>query len=348
MNKNMRVGVLTSPGEFAIKKHELKALGKNDVLVKQKTCNICTTDYTQYKGLRNHQGFPMAGGHEGAGEIVQVGGNVSALQVGDHVTVMCNACNMCSECQEGHEGLCEKNDLTSTTNEYGYYGSMGFADYIILPASRVLKINKSIPFAQAGFLEPLATVVKGQKLLGVKAGETVVVIGGGTMGLLNALFYRSIACKVIVSELMDNKINNCIEQGFEVIDAKKEDPVKEVKRLTNNKGADAVIVAVGNSKANDQAIKMLKPNYGKLSFFAASHPEPLNTFSSNLIHYKRMKIIGTTGADYSDFLDAAKLMNTCIYDFSCILEKKQFTLDEIKEGFEYASTLGKYRVTINL
>lgn len=348
MTEKMRVGVLERPGVIEIQEKTLRNLNENEVLVQQQTCNICTTDYTQFNGLRNHQGFPMAGGHEGAGVVMQIGKNVTNVKIGDHVAVMCNSCNECEECIAGHEGLCLQNDLSKTVNEYGYYGSMGFADNVILKASRLIKIDKSIPFAEAGFLEPLATVVKGYKLLDVMPGETIVIIGGGTMGLLNALFYKSIACNVIISELMENKLENCRAHGITTIDASRENPVEVIMELTDGKGADTVILAVGNSKANEQAFEMVKANYGKISFFAAVYPEPINTFSSNLIHYKRMKLIGTTGADYTDFIDASKILNSQAFSVKGILEEKHFTLDTINEAFEYASILGKYRVTVNL
>ena len=147
---------------------------------------------------------------------------------------------------------------------------------------------------------------------------------------------------------MDNKIANAKKEGLEVIDVKQYDPVKEVHRLTNGRGADVVVVAVGNTKANTQAVEMLKKNYGKMIIFAAAFPEPKFEISSNVIHYKRMQIFGTTGADYADFMDSAKLLSSGAVKVTNLLEKKYFALDTIKEAFDEAATPGKYRVTVNL
>ena len=232
---------------------------------------------------------------------------------------------------------------SSTWPEDGYKGFFGFADYMVVPSRRIAKINKDLPSAEAGFLEPLATVVKGVKLVKAKPNETIAVIGAGTMGLLNALTLKAYGCKVILTESFDNKLENAKALGFDVIDIKKEDPVEGVMRLTNGKGVDAVVVAVGNSAANNQSVKMLKEAYGRILVFAAGYPEPNFDISSNLIHYKRMEIIGTFSADYIDFMDAAELLNSGAVKVTNLLESKTFKLDDFKEALEYASIPGKYR-----
>ena len=159
---------------------------------------------------------------------------------------------------------------------------------------------------------------------------------------------KAYGCKVILTESFDNKLENAKSLGFDVIDIKKEDPVEGVMRLTNGKGVDAVVVAVGNSKANNQSVGMLKEAYGRILVFAAGYPEPNFDISSNLIHYKRMEIIGTFSADYIDFMDAAELMNSGAVKVTNLLESKTFKLDDFKEALEYAAVPGKYRVTVEL
>lgn len=345
-----RFGCLVSKGKIEIRERNLPELGEFDCLVKQDACNICTTDYTQYLGFREHQGYPMAGGHEGCGHIVALGSGVTGFEIGDRVGVACASCGYCEECKTGHEGLCADNDLATHMTPDGYRGPFGFADYAVLPARRLFKIAKDIPAAEAGFMEPLATVVKGYKRLGVKPQDTVVVIGAGTMGLLNGILYKAKACRVIITEMMQNKIERAKNEGLEVIDVSKTDPVEEVKRLTDGRGADAVVVAVGATQANSQAVEMLKKNYGKILIFAASFPEPRFEISSNVIHYRRMEIYGTTGADYSDFQDAAELLSSKAVRVTSCLEdvNHQYPLDEMKAAFDEASTPGKYRITIRL
>lgn len=344
----MRFGYMPEKGKIVIGERDLPEMGDTDVLIKQDSCNICTTDYTQYLGLREHQGYPMAGGHEGSGTIVEVGSKVKEFKVGDRVALACTSCGHCYYCKTGQEGRCSDTDLLTHFTPDGYKGSFGFADYMVVGERRLIKVNPELPTEEAGFLEPLATVVKGLKLLEVRPQETVVVIGAGTMGLLNALTLRANACRVIITEMMENKIENARSLGLEVIDVKEKDAVEEVKRLTNGVGADAVIVAVGNTKANNQAVDMLKGAYGRMSMFAAGFPEPKFEISSNVIHYKRMKIIGTFAADYIDFIEAADLLNSGAVKVTNLLEKSYYDLDHMEDAFKEATTPGKYRVTVHL
>ena len=346
--KKMRFGMLKAKGVTEIRERALPEMGEFDVLIKQETCNICTTDYGQFSGLREHQGYPMAGGHEGSGIIIEKGRKVKGYEIGDRVALLYDACGRCDMCKSGQEGRCADADILDKFSEDGYKGFFGFADYMVVPSRRIAKINKDLPSAEAGFLEPLATVVKGVKLVKAKPNETIAVIGAGTMGLLNALTLKAYGCKVILTESFDNKLENAKALGFDVIDIKKEDPVEGVMRLTNGKGVDAVVVAVGNSAANNQSVKMLKEAYGRILVFAAGYPEPNFDISSNLIHYKRMEIIGTFSADYIDFMDAAELLNSGAVKVTNLLEPKTFKLDDFKEALEYASIPGKYRVTVEL
>ncbi|WP_207871861.1 chlorophyll synthesis pathway protein BchC [Enterococcus sp. DIV2402] len=346
--QKQRFGVLTKKGQIEVHERPLPKLGDYDILIKHEACNICTTDYTQYLGLREHQGYPMAGGHEDSGFIVEVGEKVNGFSVGDHVALGCPSCGYCDECKKGREGFCKYNDMTVHTTEDGYHGTFGFSDYVVMPARRVVKISKHLPAGEGGFLEPLATVSKGIKIMDTKPGDTVVVIGAGTMGMLNALALRAKAIRVIITEFMPNKIENARKEGLEVIDCNVSDPVEEVKKLTDGEGADAVYVCVGNTVANNQAVEMLKKYYGKILLFAASYPEPKFEISSNVIHYRHIQIFGTTGADLVDFIDSAKLLNSGQVKVTSLLEKKYFDLDHIKDAFEEATVPGNYRVTVRM
>ena len=346
--RKQRFGVLVEKGKIEVRERMLPELGAYDVLVKHEACNICTTDYTQYLGFREHQGYPMAAGHEDSGFIAAVGSAVRDFQVGDHIAMGCLSCGYCDECKNGHEGFCKDNDLNLHITEDGYRGPFGFSDYVVVPARRCIKISKELPAGEAGFLEPLATVSKGIKIAGVQPGDTVVVIGAGTMGLLNAITLKAKACRVIITEMMENKIKNAKAEGLEVIDLNQSDPVEEVQRLTGGKGADAVFVCVGSTQANQQAVEMLKKHYGKILIFAAKYPEPMFEISSNVIHYRHMQIFGTTGADLSDFLDAAKMLSSGAVKVTRLLETSYYDLDHIRDAFEEAVIPGKYRVTVHL
>jgi len=342
----MRFAVLTKKGNAEIHERDLPEVGEGQVLVKHEACNICTTDYGQWMGLREHQGYPMAGGHEWSGIVVKKGKNVlSDIGIGDRVAMTYSYCGQCDPCRKGITSECinVKNEAT----EDGYLGAFGYADYSVRDAKVLMKMNPELDASEAAFLEPLTTVVKGLEKLRVKPFETIVVIGAGTMGLLNAQAARAHGARVIITEIMEKKIKAAESLGFTVINVSEKDPIKEVYNLTNGQGADAVIIAVGNTKANEQAMEMVKKFHGRILYFAAGYPAPEMNVDSNIIHYKKIELIGTYGADMKDFFKAAKLLNERFVDVSKLVEKK-YKLEDIQEAYKAASTPGSFRVSVLL
>jgi len=208
-------------------------------------------------------------------------------------------------------------------------------------------MNRELDPREAAFLEPIATVVKGIRKLRLTGLQTVVVIGGGTMGILNAQVARAYGARVMVSEMMPNKLKIAKDMGFLTINAGEADPVDTVMKLTDGRGVDAVVTAVSTAKANNQAKEMLKKMDGKLLVFAASYPSPEIGVTANDIHYRRLEIIGTYLGDARDFLDAALLLNTRCVQVDKLIENT-YPLEQIQEAFVEAATPGKYRVSVRL
>lgn len=340
--KTMTFSCLVKKGQCEIRKRPIPVLKDYDVLIKMKACNICTVDYQQFMGLREHQGYPMAGGHEGCGEIIALGDKVKDFKIGDMVALGYQGCGHCPACRSGHPSSCE---TFRSESEDGYkFGEFGFADYTVKSIDSLFKLNPNLDPSEAAFTEPLSTVLNGMKKLHVKPFETVVVIGAGPMGLLNALVARAYGARVIVSELLDPKLETARKMGFIVIDSKAEDPVKRVKEVTDGEGADAVIGAVANTKAYDQGVQMLKDRYGRFLVFAAGYPEPELNISANDIHYKEMEIYGTYGGTNDDFEDAAKALSTGMIDVSALVEAR-YPLKDMQKAYQ-AAVDGNYRISI--
>jgi L-iditol 2-dehydrogenase len=318
-----------------------------EVLVKQDACNICTTDYQQWLGLREGRGYPIAGGHESAGTVIETGDMVTDFYPGDKVALTYITCGLCEACKRGLG--CTQNEIgPKKISEDGYRGMFAFADYAVRPARALVKMRQDIPPSEAAFTEPLATVVKGLEKLRLKAMETVLVIGGGTLGLLNASAARVMGCGVIVCELMDNKLLTAQAMGFETIDGKTGDSSEKLMNLTEGKGADAVIVAAAFSQVNNEAIKMVKQIDGRILFFAAGYPPPELGIDSNVIHYRRLEMIGTFGAELPHFYIAADMLNQGRVQVSHLIEKNKYPLDKIQEAFAEAAIPGKFRVSVLL
>lgn len=153
---------------------------------------------------------------------------------------------------------------------------------------------------------------------------------------------------VIVSELMEKKLRTAEDMGFETINAGECDPVEAVKEMTGGTGADAVIVAVGITAANEQALAMVKETDGRILFFAAGYPAPELKIDSNILHHRRLELFGTFAADSIDFFTDGEMLSSGAVDVSKLVEPETFTLDQVQEAFQCAATPGMYRVSIKL
>lgn len=344
--KTTKTAVLRGKEQLTIENRTLPELTPDSVLVKIKACNICTSEYGVYNGSRTRP-YPLVFGHEWAGEVLETGSHVDHLKKGDMVACGYEFDPTSPESLEGRTGECRHIKTANDLNPDGYYGNAGFAEYAVKSKVGLYRITPGVDPAVAGLLEPIASVVFGLRKLNVHWGETVVVIGGGTMGLLNALMAREYGARVLVSELLPKKLETVRGCGIEVIDAGAADPVQEVMRLTGGRGADAVILAVGAQSATDQSFEMLKPKRGRVLLFAAAYPSPRINLDVNTIHYRKIDIMGTFGADHRDFQTAADAINGGKIDFTPVIESR-YSFENMEDAMKAACVPGAYRVCVEM
>lgn len=341
----VKYGVMTKNHCEEIQTMKLRPLQKGEILVKQEACNICTTDYQQWLGLREHQGYPMAGGHESSGIIVDIAPDVKEFKIGDRVSFCYAYCDECEYCKIGRTDLCVERNTFQVIP--GIKGDFGFATYAIRKSKFLVKTGKNLNPSAAAFIEPLATVCSAQEKLSHHIGKTVLVIGAGTMGLLNAQIARLHGAKVIVSELMDKKIEKAKELGFDIVNPKQGDISNQLEQIIGRKVVDTVILAVGNIVATKEAFRLVKEKDGEILFFSAGYPDPKFEVSANEIHYRRLKLIGAFEAYMENFYTAARLLENGLINTEALVEKV-FYISEINKAFEYASEPGRYRVSVLL
>ena len=344
--KTTKTAVLRGKEQLTIEDRALPELTPDSVLVKIKACNICTSEYGVYNGSRTRP-YPLVFGHEWAGEVLETGSNVDDLRKGDMVACGYEFDPASPESLEGRTGECRHIKTANDLNPDGYYGNAGFAEYAVKSKVGLYHIAPGVDPAVAGLLEPIASVVFGQRKLNVQRGETVVVIGGGTMGILNALMAREYGARVLVSELLPEKLKTARSCGLEVIDAGAADPVQEVMRLTGGRGADAVVLAVGAQAATDQSFEMLKPKRGRVLLFAASYPSPKINLDVNTLHYRKIDIVGTFGADHRDFQAAADAINSGKIDFTPVIGSR-YSFENMEDAMKAACVPGAYRVCVEM
>lgn len=346
MRSTMRFAVIVSPKKAEIHEHDISSLKSNEILIKNKTCNLCTTDYQQWMGLRKHQPVPVAFGHENSGTIVEIGKDVSNFEKGEMVVVnIYQPCLQCSNCRKGMNSIFCLNKAAGAKDKYGYYGFYGCGEYQIFNSKYVFKVNKNLPFEHAGFTEPLATVLYGTKKLRIETGDKILIIGAGTMGLLNAQVARYYGGDVIISEISEKKLNTAKKLGFEkLININNEDLAGKIENFTKGKGLNVIIITVGNTRANNQALDVASKGC-RLLIFASGYPTPAWKLDSNLVHYKLLEIIGTFGCSTADYQLSTELLNDKKIDVSPLIEER-YLLKNVQEAFVKAASPDTYRVVV--
>lgn len=346
-----RFGVIVSERKAEIHEHAIPPLGPHDVLLENKSCNICTTDYQQWMGLRPHQPTPMAFGHENSGIVAAVGSDVTNVKVGDQATInIYGPCMECKDCRKGRNSIfCRFSTVKSfkQANSLGYYGFYGCASYQVGKSKHVYKIENDIPFEYAGFAEPLATVIHGMNKLRVTTGDRVLVIGAGTMGNLNAQVARYYGAEVTIAEISEKKLETARMLGFDrTLNAGDADYLIKARELTGGAGFEAIIIAVGITAAYNQALEMVADD-GRLLIFAAGYPPPSWDLEPNPVHYKLWEIIGTYGCGFADFHRSVTLLSNRTIDVAPLIEDR-IPIEDIQGAFEKASTPDNFRVSIIL
>jgi len=307
--KQAHFGVQVDVHKAEVHSYDLPKLKPDELLLKIEICNICTTDYQRFNGQRNCE-LPMADGHEFCGIIVDKGNSVQAeLNIGDRVGKLNRYCGICEDCLRGDTGNC-LNIGEYPVDEYNYHGFKAFANYKIIPQRLAIKISNEIPATEAAFLEPVMTAVHAVKKARIRPMEIVVVIGAGTMGIVNAQVAHAFGAKTYITDISNKKVERAKKMNIgPVFNSAIENSVERIMDLTNGRGADTVIVTVPVSSAYQQAYDMVRHFDGKIVFFPAGYPKPKFDFDPNDLHYRKMEFIGTVDGDTVDFVDAARLLS---------------------------------------
>jgi len=349
MPEKTRFGVIVSDRVAEVHERDIPPVRPDEILIENRSCNLCTTDYQQWMGLRPQQPTPMAFGHENSGVVVEIGNEVDNVKVGDHVVLnIYKPCMECEACRQGRNSIhCKLRgpQTDSRPDRYGYYGTYGCSAYQIGKSKHAFKVDNGLAFEYAGFVEPVATVVYGMKKLRVKPGERVLVIGAGTMGNLNAQVARYFGARVSISDVSKKKLDTARALGFDgILHAGDRDYLEKARAATDGAGFDAVIIAVGATRAYRDAFEVVALE-GRLLIFAAGYPPPAWNTDPNTVHYKLWEIIGTFGCGPSEFQTAADLVGGRAIDVSPLVEER-IPLEEIQHAFEKASTPDNFRVAV--
>jgi L-iditol 2-dehydrogenase len=266
----MQAAVYRGVNDVRVETVPVPQIGAGELLVRVHTCGICGTDLKKISS--GSHSAPRIFGHETSGVVAAIGGGVSAFKPGDRVVVFHHIpCGDCYYCQHKIFAQCETYKIVGCSAGFEASGG-GFAEYVRvmdwIVQRGAVRIPDGVSFEQACFVEPVNTCMKGIQTLRLTAGETVLVIGQGPIGIILSTLAKRAGATVITSDLYPQRLTIGSTFGLtNVIDASRTETVKAVREQTEGRGADAAIVAVGGNGLIRTAMDAIRPG-GRVLLFA--------------------------------------------------------------------------------
>ncbi|MGC4019943.1 MAG: zinc-dependent alcohol dehydrogenase family protein [Muricomes sp.] len=265
----MKAAVYHGPQDLRVEEVPERALESNEVRIKVKYCGVCGTDIHIYNGDGGSSKVtpPLIPGHEFSGAVSEVGSAVQKFKEGDKVTADPNdMCGECYFCKNAMQHFCTNNIGVGTTVDGG------FAEYVIMHEKQVYKVPDHLSYLEAAMAEPISCAIHGIDLCNIKAGDTVLVMGGGPIGIsMLQLAKNAGAAKVILSEPVEEKRALALKLGADLTVNPIEEDVE--KFLAENcKNVNVVIECVGNIHTQQDAIKFAGKG-ATVMFFGLAAPE---------------------------------------------------------------------------
>jgi (R,R)-butanediol dehydrogenase/meso-butanediol dehydrogenase/diacetyl reductase len=274
--------------------------GEGQVQIRVSHCGICGTDLHVFHGKMDHRvTFPQVIGHEMSGTITVTGEGVTGWAPGDRVTVRpLDPCGSCPACRNGHSHICQKLKFI------GIDAPGAMQKLWTVPAHTLHRLPDNLSLEQGALVEPLAVACHDVRLGGVKAGEFVVVLGGGPIGVLVASVAKNEGARVVISEVNPFRLKLAADLGLVAVDPREVDLVKFVHAETGGAGAD-VVFEVSSSAAGAEMMTKLPRVRGRVVVVAVfSDPPKVDLFQ---FFWRELQLIGVRVYEPEDFEKAIEI-----------------------------------------
>src|SRR5436305_389500 len=336
--KTMRAGVFREKGIVRLEEVPVPEIGDSEVLIKIAACGVCGTDIK--KIFHRYVEPPQILGHELAGSVVATGRGVTQWKPGDRVMSFHHIpCGKCFYCERRLFSQCKQYKTTGLTAGFTPNGG-GFGEYVkAMPwvAERgIVALPDNVSFEEATFIEPINTILKAVQKARVAAGETVLVIGCGPIGLQLLMVARLAGPRLYTSDPIAVRRAKSISLGaMESFGPSGGKLVEEIKARTEGRGADAVLVAVAHPSVVVEALAAARPG-GRVLLFAANDPDTKIEFPAAAVGIDEKEILGSYSAAADIQEAAAELVLHKRLPVMDIVTHR-FPLDKIQEALELAA-----------
>jgi L-iditol 2-dehydrogenase len=334
-------------GDIRVEDVPVPDCSNQEVRVKVDACAVCGTDLKAWRSGNPRIKAPQVMGHEFTGLIESVGSEVAGFASGERIVMATSvSCARCAYCRKGWPNLC----VNVTPMGFGYAG--GMAQYVTIPAQalahgHVIKVPAGVKPEHAALAEPISCAVNCAHNCDISAGDVVVVVGAGPMGILNACMARQFgAAKIVLAEINPDRLVQAEAFGFDVLVNPTVDNLETlVKDMTDGLGADVVIVAAPAAPPQEQALHLVRKR-GTVCLFA-SLPVGACTLAldSRLIHYGEIRVVGasdSTPAHVARSVDIIAQKQIPVERLASHI----LTLDDVFEAFELMQSGKALRVVL--
>ncbi len=334
MASTMKAAVFEKIEKIVVKQVPVPEIDDDEVLIKVKYTGICGTDWSIYTGKYSADKLPLIAGHEFSGTIAKVGKKAKNLKEGDRVTADINmSCGACFYCRKGEKLLCPE------FLQLGIHINGTYAEYVKAPWQQVHKLPQAMSFLQGAFIEPVSCVIHSSKAANVQHGSSVAIIGSGLGVLHGALAKLRGAAPVIVIGHNEKRLGIAKDMGADVIINVRNgaDPVAEVMKLTDGRGADVVIEAVGTPATYEQAWAMTRRG-GTLTAFGICSGDDIVKIKPFDWVLGEKKVTGScagVGPDWSDAIELiahGRIKPEPLFSMIVPLEELESALKELRSN----------------
>lgn len=322
----MKAALLEREKSFRIIEAPAPEPDRDEVVIHVRSVGICGSEVEAFFGRHPFRKPPVITGHEMSGVIVKVGEKVSALKIGDRVTLEPQlSCGSCVYCRSGKYNLCRSRIMLGTEKWSGPFG-----EFIKAPASKIIPLPEGITFDEAALVEPLAVGVHSVRKTRLAPGESLIVFGAGTIGLCTVVAARAMGIEeIVITDISDVKLKIGQRMGTsDVLNAKDPDLPERIQQRFPE-GADVAIVATGAGEAYQVSPKVVKRDgrIGVVGLCREGVLVPLELGGAGT----ELEVIGCSTYLNSDFHEAVRILpNTPLRE----IISKTFPIDRIQEAFE--------------
>lgn len=323
----MRVAVYYANDDVRVEERDRPTLGPGELLLRVEASGLCGSDVLEwYRKPR----APLVLGHEVAGAVEEVGSGVTRFAPGDRVVSTHHVpCNRCRYCLTDRHSVCET--LHTTQFDPG-----GFAEYVRVPAINVdrgtFRLPDVVSYEEGSFVEPLACVVRAQRVAGLRPGDSVVVLGSGASGLLHVQLARaSGAGRVAAVDIRPARLAAARRLGADVALEAGEDLVERLRATNDGRLADRVLVCTDARSAMEQAWYLVDRG-GAILFFAPLPPEDTLSMPANYVWRRCVNVVHSYAGPPADMATALELIAMRRVDVAALVTHR-FPLAEAPRAF---------------